>query len=106
MSDAAPATPVSVRILDKEFLIACPPEQRAALAQSAELLNEQLREIRGTGKVVGLERMMVMAALNMANDLVRLRAREQERETQLSARLRQMHERVENVVGQSRQLEL
>lgn len=103
---APEATPVSVHILDKEFLIACPPEERAALGESAELLNARLREIRQSGKVIGLERMVVMAALNMANDLARLRARELHVETQVGGRVRQMRERVEKTVAQSRQLEL
>jgi cell division protein ZapA len=105
MSATDPA-PVSVHILEKEFLIACPPEERAALGESAELLNARLREIRLSGKVIGLERMVVMAALNMANDLARLRAREQQVETQVGTRVRQMRERVEKTVAQSRQLEL
>ncbi|MDR2214509.1 MAG: cell division protein ZapA [Nevskiaceae bacterium] len=100
------ATPVSIHILGKEFLIACLPEERAALAQSAELLNARLREIRKASNVVGLDRMMVMAALNMANDLGRLQAREQALETQVSTRVRQMCERVEKTVAQGRQLEL
>jgi cell division protein ZapA len=102
---AADAAPVSIRILDKEFLIACPPEQQVALMQSAELLNARLREIRQSGKVVGLERMLVMAALNMANDLTQLRARDQQIEGG-ATRVRHVRERVEKMVAQSRQLEL
>lgn len=105
MSGAEPA-PVSVQILEKEFLIACPPEERAALAESAALLNTRLREIRGSGKVIGLERMVVMAALNMAHDLARLRTREQHLESHVGGRVRQLRERVEKTVARSQQLEL
>jgi cell division protein ZapA len=105
MSAPEPA-PVTVHILEKEFLIACPPEERAALGESADMLNARLREIRQSGKVIGMERMVIMAALNMANDLVRLRAREQQMESQVGTRVRQMRERVEKTVAQSRQLEL
>jgi cell division protein ZapA len=103
---ASGAAPVCVHILDKEFLIACPPEERDALGQSAELLNARLREIRRSGKVISLERMVVMAALNMANDLTRLQTHEQQRETQVGARIRHLRERVEKTVAQSVQLEL
>lgn len=103
---AAESTPVSVHVLEKEFLIACPPEERAALGESADLLNARLREIRTSGKVIGLERMLVMVALNMANDLARLRAREQQVEGQVGTRVRQMRERIEKTVALSRQLEL
>ena len=98
--------PVAVQILDKEYLIACPPEERAALMESATLLNARLREIRDTGKVIGIERMVVMAALNMANDLARLRAREQHLESNVGVRIRHLRERVEKTVARSQQLEL
>jgi cell division protein ZapA len=105
MSDADSA-PVTVQILEKEYLIACPPEERAALIESAGLLNERLRRIRESGKVIGIERMVVMAALNMANDLVRLKSRDQHLESQVSTRVRHLRERVEKAVARSQQLEL
>jgi cell division protein ZapA len=58
---------VSVRILEKEYFVACSHEERADLLDSAELLNGKMREIRDSGKVVGLDRIAVMAALNLAN---------------------------------------
>lgn len=64
---------VAVRILDKEYQVACPPEQQAELLLSAKHLDEQMRAIRETGKVVGLERIAVMAALNISHDLLRAR---------------------------------
>lgn len=105
MSDADNA-PVTVQILEKEYLIACPPEERAALIESAALLNERLRRIRDTGKVIGIERMVVMAALNMANDLARLKTKDHHLETQVGGRVRQLRERVEKAVAHSQQLEL
>jgi cell division protein ZapA len=98
--------PVSIRILDKEFLIACRPEERPELLRSADLLNAQLRDVRRSGKVIGLERMLVMVALNMANDLARLRTHQEALENGAGTRVRQMRERVEKTVAQSRQLEL
>lgn len=64
---------VSVRILDKEYQVACPPEQQAELLMSAKHLDEQMRAIRETGKVIGLERIAVMAALNISHELLRTR---------------------------------
>ena len=61
---------VSVKILEKEYQVACPAEEKADLMASAELLNRKMREIRDSGKVVGLDRVAVMAALNMANELL------------------------------------
>ena len=66
---------VSVRILEKEYQVACPASERTALLDSAEALNERMREIRDSGKVVGLDRIAVMAALNMANELLQARGK-------------------------------
>ena len=65
--------PVKVYILDREFMIACPPEERNALLQSAAMLDQKMREIRDQGKVVGMDRIAIMAGLNLAHELLRLR---------------------------------
>jgi cell division protein ZapA len=67
---------VSVTILGKEYQVACPEEQQAELIISAKYLDQQMRAIRDSGKVVGLERIAVMAALNISYEL--LKASEQE----------------------------
>jgi cell division protein ZapA len=97
---------VSVRILEKEYHIACPMEERSALLDSAEYLNSKMREIRDTGKVVGLDRIAVIAALNMANELIRLRNRDSNLESDVGGRLRILRERVESALEKGRQLEL
>ena len=61
---------VTVSILDKEYQVACPPEQEAELIVSASYLDKQMRSIRETGKVIGLERIAVMAALNISHELL------------------------------------
>lgn len=63
-------TTVEVNILDKEYLVACPPEQRDALRESARHLDAKMREIRATGKVFGTERIAVMAALNITHEML------------------------------------
>ena len=63
-------TTVEVKILDKEYLVACPDEARDALLQSARHLDSKMREIRASGKVFGTERIAVMAALNITHDLL------------------------------------
>lgn len=61
---------VSVTILEKDYLVACPPEARYQLEEAARFLDQKMREIRSSGKVAGTERIAVMAALNMAYDLL------------------------------------
>ncbi len=61
---------VTVKILEKEYQVACPEEQEADLMVSAKYLDKQMRSIRETGKVIGLERIAVMAALNISYELL------------------------------------
>ena len=97
---------VSVRILDKEYQVACPANERTNLLDSAEILNTKMREIRDSGRIVGLDRIAVMAALNMANDLIQASARDQELEGGISDRLKIISDRVDNVLSGSQQLDL
>jgi cell division protein ZapA len=97
---------VSVRILDKEYQVACPASERTDLLDSAEALNTKMLEIRDSGRIVGLDRIAVMAALNMANDLLHAQARDRVMEGDVSSRLKVISDRVETVLGGSQQLDL
>ena len=99
-------TQVSVRILDKEYQVACESEERTDLLDSAEILNSKMLEIRDSGRVVGLDRIAVMAALNMANDLLHAQARDRLIDGDLSGRLKNISDRVESALGTSQQLDL
>lgn len=97
---------VSVRIMEKEYVIACPYEERTALLDTAEFLNSRMREIRDSGKVVGLDRIAVMVALNLANELLRLKNQDTRLENEASGRIRALRERVEGAIEKGQQLEL
>ncbi len=97
---------VSVRILEKEYQFACPASERNDLLNSAEFLNAKMRQIRDSGKVVGLDRIAVMAALNLANDLLKNRNVGEAVDSSLGLRLKSMRERVESALESSKQLEL
>ncbi|MBM0108419.1 cell division protein ZapA [Steroidobacter sp. S1-65] len=96
---------VSVRILEKEYQVACLPEERSELLDSAEFLNGKMREIRDAGNIVGLDRIAVMAALNLAHELLK-RNRNDAIESEVSDRVRQMRERVESALSRGQQLPL
>lgn len=61
--------PLSLTIMGKEYKIACEPEERDNLIRSAQEIDEQMRKIRDSGKVVGPDRIAVMTALNLAHEL-------------------------------------
>ena len=99
-------SPVSVRILDKEYQIACPNDERADLMRCAEMLNARMKEIRDNGKVIGLERVAVMAALNISHDLLRASSTDDKLDDGLGDRLKSLRRQVESVLEESQQLEL
>jgi cell division protein ZapA len=97
---------VNVKILDKEYQVSCPKNEKADLLDSAELLHAKMAEIRDSGKVSGLDRIAVMAALNMANELIQIRSSGDAIETDAAGRIQAMRERVETALQSGRQLEI
>ena len=97
---------VSVRIMDKEYVVACPYDERSALLDAAEFLNARMREIRDGGKVVGLDRIAVMAALNLAHEFLKGKDRESKLDAGVGHRVRALRERVEGALEKGQQLEL
>ncbi|MDQ2076142.1 cell division protein ZapA [Marinimicrobium sp. ABcell2] len=65
---------VIVQILDKDYQVSCPAEERSALIESAHLLDERMRTIKRSGSVIGLERIAVMAALNLSHELLQAKS--------------------------------
>ena len=78
MTQAKPVDPLSitVRIMGKEYTVACPKEEHEALIRSADYLNERMTTIRRRGKALGAEKIAVMAALNLARELLESRGTE------------------------------
>ncbi len=67
-------TPVEVKILEKEFLVACPAEEKESLLSAADYLSDKMREIRNSGKVIGNDRIAIMAALNITHEMLQNRS--------------------------------
>lgn len=70
---------VSIKILGKEFVVGCPAENEADLLASADLLSNKMEEIQSSGKILGLEKIAVMAALNISNELLSLKHEQREK---------------------------
>lgn len=100
------SSPVVVTILGKEYQIACPEEEKPALIASAQMLHDSMEQIRSTGKVVGLDRIAVMAALNIAHDLLQIQNTEGEDSQETSRKLLLMKDKVSAFLEEDRQLEL
>ena len=98
---------VTVKILDKDYQVACPEDQEAELTVSARYLDKQMRSIRDSGKVIGLERIAVMAALNISHEL--LRASEEPQTVDLPPSVdsvQRLNRKLDDALYQLRQLEI
>ena len=71
---------VKVSIMGREFAVACPDDQRDALSKAAMHLDRKMREIQKSGKVIGMEKCAIMAALNITHELLSYQARKGETE--------------------------
>lgn len=91
----APIVPVTVVLLDREYHVACRDGEQAALREAAAYLDQTMRRIRDAGRIIGVDRIAVMAALNITHELLQLRAlqNEQQRLAQRIADLRAAAER-------------
>jgi cell division protein ZapA len=86
--------PVTVQILDKEYRISCTSEERPGLLESARILDERMREVRKSGRVLGADRIAVMAALNLIYELMQ----ERDRHAVTADRLQSLQERLNRAV--------
>ena len=96
-------TTVSVRILDKDYQFACNPDEVDALTASARLLDEQMAEIRDSGRVLGLDRIAVMAAMNIANDFLHTRNESVDVKQTVDARVLELTARIDRVLANQQQ---
>ena len=61
---------LQINVMGREFRVACPENEQKGLLEAVDYLNKKMNEIRDNGKVIGLERIAIMAALNIAHELL------------------------------------
>lgn len=93
------AQQVSLHILDREYIVACPPEEKEDLLQAADLLAERIQEARGRGNVIGSERVAVMAALNLAHEALSCRREREGYNSKISAGVERLKEKIEQALN-------
>lgn len=87
MENTNPET-ISVAILDREYQFACRADERKALKEAALFLDERMRSIKGAGRLMALERIAVMTALNLSDELLKLQKNEKYRQENVDSRIR------------------
>ncbi len=89
---------ISVKIMGKDYQVACPEDETHHLLDAALLLDSKMRDIRNSGRVIGLERIAVMAALNLAHEMLQLREEIKAIQNDTDRRLLQMHAKIEDAL--------
>jgi len=90
--------PVNLRVLDREFLVACKPEERAGLVASAEQVDRQLRELRRSHPSASIDRLAVLMALNLTHELNALKQAQSERDARLERSLTDLNRRLDTLM--------
>ena len=93
------AEPVSVHILDREYTVGVSAEERDGLLAAARLLDARMRELRGNNRMVAVDRIAVLAALNLAHEVQQLRQERDAQQRELSATLDTLNRRLDGLLG-------
>ena len=90
--------PISVAILDRDYQFACQPEERKALREAADYLDDRMRAIKGEGRLMALERIAVLTALNLADELLSLQKYEKHRQQNVDSRIRMLADELDDAL--------
>ena len=103
---ANPNNTLTVSILDRDFRVNCPEENRHELISAAQLLDDKMREIsnasQNSGKALATDKIAVIAALNIAHQLQQV----QDQQNKIAEELERIDERIDEALMQDSQLEL
>ena len=90
--------PVRVSILDKEYLISCPDDEREQLYAVVDFVNEKLLEVKGSGNVIGTERVVIMATLNIANELLAYKRKNKDYTESVDSIVKRLQTKIDGVL--------
>lgn len=90
--------PVRVSILDKEYLISCPDDEREQLHGVVDFLNEKLLEVKDSGNVIGTDRIVIMTALNLANELLAYKRKNKDYTESVDSTVKRLQTKIDGVL--------
>jgi len=102
----AESKPVSIHIMGNEYHVASPEDEVEKLEQAAKALDKRMREIKESGRIMGLERVAVMAALNLSYELMHGERTSLEETNEINQRIKRLQEKVDTALASSAQSEL
>lgn len=89
--------PVNVKILDREYTVGVEPGEREGLTAAAHLLDARMREVRGSNRMAAIDRVAVLAALNLAFELLQLKAQADQRDQALGQVLGELNRKLDGL---------
>ncbi len=95
MNDSSPEL-VTVKILGREYKLRCQPGERDALIAAGQHLDNEMRAIRDTGNIIGMERIAIMAGLNIAHELIQTQTKHVQSQHRLAHRILQLNDIIDN----------
>jgi cell division protein ZapA len=89
--------PVAVHVLDREYTVGVEPGERDSLMAAAKLLDGKMREVRGANRMAAVDRVAVLAALNLAHELQQMRDENNSRDRELARALDGLQRRLDGL---------
>ena len=90
---------MSITILDRKYQFACTPEERKDLLAAAQHLDERMKEIKESGRLMSLERIALQAALNLTDELLKIRKDASLRKEKIDSKIRMLADRLDSALG-------
>ena len=102
----ADSSTLTVNIMDREFRVNCPKSEQQNLRDSAETLDQRMREIRDTGRVIGVDRIAIMAALNITSELLSTEGDSSNIVDSANQSINRMQEKITQSLNETEELDL
>ncbi|MGH8031987.1 MAG: cell division protein ZapA [Luteimonas sp.] len=90
--------PATIRVLDREYVVGVEPDGRDSLIAAAKLLDGKMREVRGTNRMAAVDRVAVLAALNLAHELQQLRNDNERQQRALTQTLDELQRKLDTLL--------
>ena len=97
---------LTVSIVGKDYQVACPAGEEQSLREAAHYLHTLMESIRSSGRVVGLDRVAVMAALNVCNELLHSKSKHGEAQDLVNERVQKLSDRVADAINENKQMKI
>ena len=97
---------LTVSIVGKDYQVACPAGEEESLREAAHYLHSLMESIRSSGRVVGLDRVAVMAALNVSNELLQNKNKQTDAQAKVAARVQKLSDQVADAISANQQMQI